>query len=105
MGRVVLREYRRRLDVCAVGSLGVMGAKPLCKPPGGAGFCIAKTMLAKEEVHPDQAVRSVLDALILRPLISPSVWLVLSSKLLYKTSLQRGLFLSCFVYRINIQIV
>ena len=39
-----MRKYRRLLDVCAVGSLGVMGAKPLCKPPGGAGFCIAKTM-------------------------------------------------------------
>jgi hypothetical protein len=49
MGRVFLREYRWRFDVCSgLFFLGVMGAKPLCKPPGGAGFCIAKTMLAKE---------------------------------------------------------
>ena len=31
------------------GFLGVMGAKPLCKPPPAGGFCIAKTMLAKKE--------------------------------------------------------
>ena len=28
--------------------LGVMGAKPLCKPPPAGGFLYSKTMLAKE---------------------------------------------------------
>ena len=33
---------------CGRSPAKVMGAKPLCNPPFWAGFCIAKTMLAKK---------------------------------------------------------